>query len=89
MHKHKDLRNLFFILFILFGTLGGAQQLQYAQNVFSERDKTATLADGPGTGSDGDLEGEDVTVSVSDYIPLLLFAALGIIIYNDRKKKVN
>lgn len=69
--------------------MGGAQQLQYAQNVFSERDKTATLADGPGTGSDGDLEGEDVTVSVSDYIPLLLFAALGIIIYNDRKKKVN
>lgn len=62
-----------------------AQQLQQEENVFSEREQREAPNRGPGTGSDGELEGEDV--SVSDYIPLLLLTAFGIIIYTEYKKK--
>ena len=85
--KKFILRNLFFIIFILIGSLWGAQQLHQEENVFSEPEQREAPNRGPGTGSDGELEGEDVTVSISGYIPLLLLTAFGIIIYTEYKKK--
>ena len=83
------MRNLFFIISILIGSLPSAQQLQQ-DNVFSEEEQVESVSDqpmgGPGTTNPGgDLEDDDVKLPIDDYIPLLVLTAFGIIIYKRHK----
>ncbi|KEY18800.1 hypothetical protein [Kaistella antarctica] len=85
------MRNLFFIIFILIGSLLSAQQLQH-DNVFSEEEQKESTSDqptgGPGTTNPGgDFEDDDVELPIDGYIPLLLITAFGIIIYKTRKNQ--
>ena len=86
------MRNYFFLLFILCASFYNAQE---KANPFNEAERESVNSSstanavpgvgGPGTGGDGDLEGDDVPID--DYIPALVVTALGIIIYTVHPKK--
>lgn len=72
----------FIILAIFFGTLvsaqNGANRFSDTENTVKE-EQVVAIDDGP-----GDPPGP---VPINDYIPLLLLAAVGLIIYQVRKQK--
>lgn len=81
------MKNIFLSLLFLAGSFVSAQNNRFGE---SEEVNAAEVGQGPGddTGG-GDLEGDDpLPAPIDDYIPLLVIAAMGLIVYQGTRKKV-